>query len=175
MSLPAGWTVERTAQLKTLWSEGRSCSEIGRVLKVSRNAVIGKVHRLDLRRPPASPAAYQRKSAKFKAPAKAIPRLITSGNGAIAIDDVGPPAPVLPPIPGSAFKALPGTTPLPFEHRPANGCRWPIDDTDGISRLSCCAPREGEHNYCPTHRALGTSAQKPKTGTDLVRSLRRYA
>ncbi len=44
-----GWTEERVEQLKTLWTEGLSASQIARVMGgVTRNAVIGKVHRLGL-------------------------------------------------------------------------------------------------------------------------------
>lgn len=43
------WTDERVELLKKLWSEGLSASQIaGRIGGVSRNAVIGKVHRLGL-------------------------------------------------------------------------------------------------------------------------------
>ncbi|MDX2307683.1 MAG: GcrA family cell cycle regulator [Hyphomicrobium sp.] len=44
-----GWNDERVEQLKKLWSEGLSASQIaGRLGGVTRNAVIGKVHRLGL-------------------------------------------------------------------------------------------------------------------------------
>lgn len=39
---------ERTAALMALWSEGLPASEIGRRLGVTKNAVVGKVHRLGL-------------------------------------------------------------------------------------------------------------------------------
>src|SRR3954464_2663637 len=43
------WTDERVDQLKSLWTEGLSASQIARALgDVTRNAVIGKVHRLGL-------------------------------------------------------------------------------------------------------------------------------
>lgn len=43
------WTEERVEQLKKLWSEGLSASQIAtRLGEVTRNAVIGKVHRLGL-------------------------------------------------------------------------------------------------------------------------------
>lgn len=45
----AAWTDERTNTLKKLWAEGNSCSVIARQLGgITRNAVIGKIHRLGL-------------------------------------------------------------------------------------------------------------------------------
>ena len=46
----AGWTDERVETLKKLWMEGLSASQIAGELGqgVTRNAVIGKVHRLKL-------------------------------------------------------------------------------------------------------------------------------
>jgi GcrA cell cycle regulator len=43
------WTDERIAELQRLWAEGKSASEIAAILgDVTRNAVIGKAHRLNL-------------------------------------------------------------------------------------------------------------------------------
>lgn len=42
------WTPERIAQLTALWEEGVTTAEIGRRIGVSKNAVIGKVHRIGL-------------------------------------------------------------------------------------------------------------------------------
>src|ERR1700740_3398091 len=57
---PMGWTDERVEQLKNLWTEGLSASQIARALGgVTRNAVIGKVHRLGLAGR-ASPARSER-------------------------------------------------------------------------------------------------------------------
>ena len=43
------WTEERIRQLRELWSEGQSASKIAEKLGgVTRNAVIGKIHRLGL-------------------------------------------------------------------------------------------------------------------------------
>lgn len=51
----ADWTPERIATLIALWNEDLSTSEIGRRLGITKNSVIGKVHRLGLpkRRPSA--------------------------------------------------------------------------------------------------------------------------
>jgi GcrA cell cycle regulator len=42
------WTPERIAELTRLWEEGITTAEIGRRIGVSKNAVIGKVHRIGL-------------------------------------------------------------------------------------------------------------------------------
>lgn len=61
------WTVERVELLKKLWTEGLSAGQIARQLGgVSRNAVVGKVHRLKLSTHGRKTAAPARK----KKPAK---------------------------------------------------------------------------------------------------------
>jgi GcrA cell cycle regulator len=42
------WTDETISQLRALWAEGLSTAEIGRRLGVTKNAIVGKAHRLDL-------------------------------------------------------------------------------------------------------------------------------
>ena len=56
------WTEERVELLRKLWAEGRSASQIANELgSVTRNAVIGKVHRLGL-------------SGRAKSPSASVPR-----------------------------------------------------------------------------------------------------
>ena len=44
-----GWTSEKVEKLKELWSKGRTASQIAEELgDTTRNAVIGKAHRLNL-------------------------------------------------------------------------------------------------------------------------------
>jgi len=42
------WTEERIEELSKLWAEGLSAAEIGKRLGITKNAVVGKVHRLGL-------------------------------------------------------------------------------------------------------------------------------
>jgi GcrA cell cycle regulator len=46
------WTDDRIAKLKKLWSDGLTTGEIGKRLGVSKNAVVGKAHRLELKSRP---------------------------------------------------------------------------------------------------------------------------
>ena len=46
------WTDERLDELKKLWAEGLSISQIGEALGVSRNAIAGKAHRMGLPKRP---------------------------------------------------------------------------------------------------------------------------
>lgn len=57
------WTEERITALRQLWSDGLSAAEIGRRLDVSKNAVIGKAHRLGL---PSRPSPIKRGKASAK-------------------------------------------------------------------------------------------------------------
>ncbi|MDT8870090.1 GcrA family cell cycle regulator [Komagataeibacter rhaeticus] len=43
------WTEETIARLRDLWQQGLSTAEIGRQLSVTKNAVVGKAHRLGLK------------------------------------------------------------------------------------------------------------------------------
>ena len=42
------WTDEMVAELKKLWAQGVTTGEIGRRLNISKNSIVGKVHRLGL-------------------------------------------------------------------------------------------------------------------------------
>src|SRR4029079_8462158 len=98
------WVAERLERLKKKWHDGATASQIADELGgVSRNAVIGKAHRLGLeQRPsPVKPGEeMERKPAPAPAPAAARPRADAPAAAA------GGPAPRLVP-------AQPGATPRP--------------------------------------------------------------
>ena len=64
------WTEERTATLKRLWEGGATATEIAKELgDVSRNAVIGKAHRLGLKSRPSPVKAAEKKATPKPKPA----------------------------------------------------------------------------------------------------------
>lgn len=69
------WTDERVELLKKMWGEGQSASQIAKELGgVTRNAVIGKVHRLGLSNRTTTPSAAAKPEPKAKAAPKAAPK-----------------------------------------------------------------------------------------------------
>lgn len=91
---PAGWTDERVETLKKLWMEGLSASQIAGELGegVTRNAVIGKVHRLKL-----SARAKPTNSAPRARPAaRPAPRRVASPSAGMSnMGNVGKPRPTM--------------------------------------------------------------------------------
>src|ERR1700738_3220090 len=81
------WTDDRVEQLKKLWESGVSASQIAAELgNVTRNAVIGKVHRLGLSgraKSPSSAAPRQRKARPAQHMMR-VARPLSRGNAALA-------------------------------------------------------------------------------------------
>ncbi len=94
------WTDERIERLKTMWTSGSTASQIAEDLGgVSRNAVIGKAHRLGLEARPSPVKAGEEKEKVKKAPApktaataapKPAPAAKTAAPAAAAAADVAP-------------------------------------------------------------------------------------
>jgi GcrA cell cycle regulator len=83
-----GWTEERVAELKKLWAEGHSASQIAKRLgSVTRNAVIGKVHRLGLsgRATPSRPVKRPPRLARPKPQVMPRPAQTPVARGATAL------------------------------------------------------------------------------------------
>ena len=178
--MTAGWTDDRVGALKKLWLEGQSASQIAKALGggVTRNAVIGKVHRLGLsgRAAPSQPA---RTAATFRTtrprPAASAPatpsaprRIEAAQPRAAAPAPVAQPArPAMPDLPGTATVMTLG----------AHMCKWPIGDPSS-REFSFCGRRASEGVYCGEHARVAYQPQVRKGAKDgaseLARSLRRY-
>lgn len=164
------WTDERVELLKKLWAEGLSASQIAAQLGgVSRNAVIGKVHRLKLSgrgRPAASPqrqkkaarpAAAASSNAKPAArPAGPAPRMAPMTSGANALqadfeeDVIAEPVPVA----RSQEIVVPISRHLALTELTERTCKWPIGDPLAED-FHFCGHESGESGpYCKYHARL---------------------
>lgn len=168
--MTAGWTEDRVGALTKLWLEGQSASQIAKALGggVTRNAVIGKVHRLGLsgRAAPSQPArtTYRPTRPRATAPAPAQP-------SAPRRIEAAQPRPVTPPRPEPAPE-LPGTATVMTLG--AHMCKWPIGDPSS-TEFSFCGRRASEGVYCVEHARVAYQPQVKKNGSsELARSLRRY-
>ena len=172
----ASWTEDRVGALKKLWLEGQSASQIAKTLGggVTRNAVIGKVHRLGLsgRAAPSQPARNTFRAATRPRPAApAAP--VQAPSAPRRIEAVAPrPVMVAQPVAPAPAPELPGTATVMTLG--AHMCKWPIGDPSS-REFSFCGRRASEGVYCVEHARVAYQPQVKKNGsTELARSLRRY-
>lgn len=147
------WTAEAIERLKALWAEGHSTAEIGRRMGISKNAVVGKAHRLSLS---ARPSPIRRDAAPRPAPVPRAPRPVPAPIQRLA------PAPAVRPTIPAPQPAPVATAPTPVVRsfptaRPRLGartCCWPIGEP-GTSGFRFCGgdPMAGKP-YCTEHAAL---------------------
>ena len=162
-----GWTDERVELLKKLWQDGLSASQIAKQLGgVTRNAVIGKVHRLGLSGR-ATPSKPQRtvfkapRAARPAAPVIAAPRRIAE-----AAPQQTAPVRYIDERPGTATVLTLG----------AHMCKWPIGDPS-LDNFTFCGRRSDEGPYCDEHASVAyqpVQSKKKSGAAELARSLRRY-
>ncbi|MEM6389834.1 MAG: GcrA family cell cycle regulator [Pseudomonadota bacterium] len=171
------WTDERVETLKKMWAEGQSASQIAKELGgVTRNAVIGKVHRLGL----SNRSTGSGKTAD-KAEAKASPAASAKSDGAAktkpsAAADAAPPRPSnvtplrkpiapagqpLPPQPSAneiSPEALAKVNEIEKKAKRISlmelterTCKWPIGDPATDDFYFCGLPVQQGKPYCEAH------------------------
>jgi GcrA cell cycle regulator len=162
-----GWTEERVELLKKLWAEGVSAAQIAKRLEgVSRNAVIGKIHRVGP--PPRDMPVRIRPSICKRAPSE---RVLRAGPEAARPSQPGvrlaPMLRVVTEAPGLATAA----TLL------AHMCKWPIGHPDDCDFTFCGQSSASGRPYCAQHANLAyrpVRASSDALSPDLVRLLARY-
>lgn len=135
------WNPEQISQLIRLWGEGLSTADIGKRLGISKNAVVGKAHRLHLA---ARPSPIKRTGPR-------VPRLSR---------------PVVHVRPAVQTQApMPTPPPAPRVVELSNqACRWPIGHP-GDPGFHFCTDRAIQGKpYCIEHSALAYVKPKPKAG-----------
>jgi GcrA cell cycle regulator len=149
------WNDERVELLKKLWAEGLSASQIaGRLGGVTRNAVIGKVHRLGLsgRATSSRSTSPRPRRANLPRPHRA-PSILFGTRGNVALKPVYEaeleplPAPVaelvIPPSERASILTLKEAM-----------CRWPIGDPGEPEFHFCGRKSLGGMPYCEHHARM---------------------
>ena len=131
------WTDEKVSKLKELWGKGNTASEIAKIIGgISRNAVIGKAHRLNL-------------SAKIKTRAAASNQNFQNTLGEKNIK--------LKRNRKSKFKSLiidknfEPENPKQLEELDEDSCKWPIGHPDEKSFYFCGRSSLKDFSYCKLH------------------------
>lgn len=179
------WTDDRVATLTKMWKDGRSAAEIAKELGgVTRNAVIGKAHRLGLSGR-ASPIKKKKETAKkttTKAAAKKTTKTTKKKAAAKTEEKVEASAKqqkmVTDAIKAAAAEAPSkakegGITLLELTERV---CKWPIGDPQESDFHFCGMPSLNSLPYCEEHAAMayqtprkaGAAAAKTKGSLKIV-------
>ena len=162
------WTDERVETLRKLWADGHSASQIAAEIGngITRNAVIGKVHRLGLSgrvKPPSSVAPRQRAAqprAHRPGPAQRSHSHgggsgggggAVRGNTALAYAPRVYEAPAPKPLEEVLIPMSERVTIM--ELREAM-CRWPLGDPAASDFRYCGGKSETGVTYCPYHARL---------------------
>jgi len=155
------WAEETIVRLRALWDEGLSTAEIGRRLGVSKNAVVGKAHRLDL---PARPSPIRR-DGSGGAPRRTTPRRVAGPtlpplSSTAALTASGGGAAILHPMTALAPKPIPAPPPprvAPPAPRPYGRivtCCWPLGEPGTRTFRFCDEASEPGKPYCSDHARL---------------------
>jgi GcrA cell cycle regulator len=131
------WTDALVEQLKTLLGDGLSSSQIGEKLGRTRNAIIGKVHRMGL-------ALKNLNNGQRRNPQPRHPRRIKVSTKS---PNVSPPLPM--------EEAAQPCTLFDLKY---DSCKWPVND--GVPEFMFCGkPQAAGQPYCETHAAKAYSGQ----------------
>jgi GcrA cell cycle regulator len=142
------WTDERVELLKKLWADGLSASQIaGELGGITRNAVIGKVHRLGLSGRAKSPSSSAPRVRKPRSHMMRVSRASMRGNTALALafemEQEPEPELIENIIPIGQRRTL-----LELNE---DTCRWPIGDPATVEFFFCGGKPLTGLPYCGYH------------------------
>ena len=175
------WTDDRVEKLKELWAEGLTASQIAKALGgVSRNAVIGKVHRLGLsnRSNAAKPAINDAPEPSTPKPA-AAPIAVDeeppvtehkSKPAEVVEEAISPPAVETPnPVAALAAEVERSARKLSLLELNERTCKWPIGDPSTTDFYFCGLPCAPDKPYCQAHVAVAYQPMSSRRDRDRSR------
>lgn len=157
------WNDERVELLKKLWSEGLSASQIaGRLGGVTRNAVIGKVHRLGLSgRATTSRMKSHRPRARAAANARRMQKTRFAPQGNPALRALYQPE-AEPFTPAVEELVIPLKERRSIQTLTECSCRWPIGDPQSADFHFCGKTKVTGLPYCEFHARRAFQPPQPR-------------
>ena len=153
------WTNDTIRKLRQLWSEGHSTAEIGRRMGITKNAVVGKAHRLDL---PARPLPIRTGSAPRPPRRQPVPRLADTVPLSCLVD-----ANIQVPVKRIAPTGAPVRRRTIAPRRVgSHPCCWPIGEPGTPAFRFCDDPAPLDVPYCDEHARLAYKPRRRRDATD---------
>lgn len=162
---PSFWNDDNTAEAKKLWLDGYSAAQIAdRLHCVSRNAVIGRLHRIGLTGkdggvPKTAARPRQRRSPTASSKRLVSARLAVANDAAIEL-------PAAAPVSTICFAT--DSAPTSLLDLTLNSCRWPIGDPSSPSFGFCGAVRLDPFDlfncYCAQHTRIAYTPARRRNG-----------
>ena len=133
------WNDENVARLKELWDQGLPTAQIGKLLGFTKNAVVGKAHRIGLERRPSPIRRIAVKPDRKKARSPVVPKLNFESQS-VEVNDVN-----------QGVKSFTPPVANLFMNKINRGCEWPIGHPDESNFHFCMEERFGDKPYCIKH------------------------
>lgn len=153
------WTDEAVEELKRMWDRGMTTGQIAKALGVTKNSIIGKVHRLCLTARPspikkAKPASEKntgkavvaeknKKAKKVTKESKKTTKTDNKNNEEAVVIETKQSSPVLP-----------EETNIPLIKLDNHTCRWPLGDPKDDDFCFCGKKIKTGQTYCDEHAAI---------------------
>ena len=151
------WTDDRVEMLKKLWADGLSASQIAAELGgITRNAVIGKVHRLGLSGRAKAPSSSVPRPRKARAPSHVFRSIRASmrGNTALATHAVAAYETEIEPEPEPLENVIPIGQRCSILELTEDKCHWPIGDPGQADFFFCGGKTIIGLPYCGHHARI---------------------
>jgi GcrA cell cycle regulator len=136
------WNDENVSRLRELWDQGLPTAQIGKLLGFTKNAVVGKAHRIGLERRPSPIRRTAIKPDRKKARSPVMPKL--NFESSAVVEKVFSPQ----------IKTFQPSIKNIFTASTKRGCEWPEGHPDESSFHFCNKERFEDKPYCLDHCAV---------------------
>jgi len=137
------WNDDNVARLKELWDQGLPTAQIGKLLGFTKNAVVGKAHRIGLERRPSPIRRTSVKPDRKKARSPVMPKLNFESENLVEQKNYIP-----------EYKTFQPSIKSVLTTNNKRGCEWPEGHPDEPEFYFCNKERFEEKPYCLDHCSI---------------------